>query len=444
MEKHQHATSRRRFLKQSSLAVASTALASSMVGRVHAAGDDTLKVALIGCGGRGTGAATQILSTNAPVKLWAMADTFADRIETSHAGLVKGQGSRYDREAHQGYANKIDVPPERRFVGFDAYKQAVDSGVDVVILATSPHFRPIHFEYAVAQGKHVFMEKPVAVDAPGIRQVLAAAQQAKEKNLKVGVGLQRHHHKVYQETIEKVRSGVLGELIYLRANWNGGYLWAVNRTPEMSEMEYQMRNWNYFTWLSGDHDVEQHVHNLDICYWILGKTPAEANGMGGRQVRKGSLYGQIFDHHAVEFTYDDGVKVFSQCRQMQGCTNDVSEHVYGTKGTCDVGRGQITGETKWRCRARAANPYQVEHDVLVDAIRNDKPHMEAEYAAYATMTAIMGRMATYSGKTVTWDEALNSDLRLAPEAYTMAANPPVMPNEQGLYPVAVPGVTKAW
>ena len=337
------------------------------------------------------------------------------------------------------------MPRERQFTGFDAFKQAIDSGVDWVILATSPHFRPQQFEYAVRQGKHVFMEKPLAVDAPGIRQVLAAAEEAKKKGLKVGTGFQRRHQKTYQETVEKIHTGILGSIKLLRVFWNGGFLWAIPRRPEMTEMEFQVRNWNYFTWLSGDHIVEQHVHNLDIAYWVLGKTPVEAQGMGGRQVRTDPLYGHIFDHHAVEFTYDDGVKLISQCRQMQGTWSHVAEHVLGTAGTSQVDRGVVeTATERWRSRGQGGNPYQVSHDVLVDAILNNKPHMEAEDSAYATMMGIMGRMATYSGQVVRWDDAIGSPLKLAPQSYALDADPPILPDATGHYPVAMPGVTKAW
>jgi predicted dehydrogenase len=410
----------------------------------HAAGGDTLKVALIGCGGRGTGAASQALSTAGPVKLWAMADLFADKLETSLASLCKGQDANYDRVAHKGFAGKIEVPPERRFVGFDAYKQAIDSGVDVVILTTAPHFRSIHFEYAAEKGKHAFLEKPVAVDAPGIRRVLAAAQQAKQKNLKVGVGLQRHHDALYLETVKRLQDGAVGDMLCLRAYWNGtGYRIRPPREPGMTEMAYQLRNPYHYTWISGDNIAEQHVHNLDVCNWVKGAHPVSAQGQGGRQVRIGPLFGDIFDHHAVEFTYADGSRLFSQCRHMTGCWNSVAEHVIGTKGKAEVNAGRIeTGGDTWRYRGPKANPYQVEHDRLFEAIRNDTPFNEAENGAISTMTAIMGRMATYSGQVVSWDEALQSQLSLAPDRYDFNGVPPVLPGKDGIYPCAVPGVTK--
>ena len=404
-----------------------------------------MKVGLVGCGGRGTGAASQALSTKGSVKLWAMGDLFAEKVETSLKALKKGQNARYDRKAHSGLSNKIDVPSERQFTGFDAYKQVIDSGVDVVILTTQPHFRPIHFEYAVEQGKHVFMEKPVAVDAPGVRQVLAANEEAKKKNLKVAVGMQKHHDSRYQETVKRIKDGAVGDLVYMRCYFNSsGAREPFIRQPGMTEMAYQLRNVYYFTWISGDHIVEQHIHDIDACNWLKGDYPVSAQGQGGRQVRIGKEYGDIYDHHFVEFVYKDGTRMFSQCRHIPGCWNNSGEYAHGTNGFADVCRGKIEAADKWRFRGRVANPYQVEHDVLFDAIRNGKDHNEAEYGAKSTMTAIMGRMATYSGKTVKWEEAINSELSLAPDAYTWNATPSTLPDENGRYAIAVPGVTKAW
>ncbi len=436
-------SSRRVFLKRSSSVLAGSALTAAISTHAHAAGDETLKVALIGCGGRGTGAAAQAVSTAGPVKLWAMADVFANKIESSHKNLTTGLKERYDRTAHGGYGDKMDVPPERRFVGFDAYKKAIDSGVDVVILATQPHFRAEHYEYAVKQGKHVFMEKPVATAAAGIRRLLAANEIAKKKNLKVVCGLQRHHMPIYKETMQRIKDGAVGDVMLLRCYWNSSAGGKNPRRPKgMTEMEYQLRHPYCFTWLSGDHIVEQHVHNIDICNWVQGTHPVEANGMGGRQFRNGLDNGEIFDHHAVEFTYADGTKMFSQCRHNPGCTNSVSEHVLGTKGSAEINRGRIAGPNQWRFRGAKPNPYQIEHDVLFDAIRNNKPRNEAEYTAFSTMTAIMGRMATYSGKVIKWDQALNSSISLSPQQYAWDAKPPVVADANGVYPCAIPGVTK--
>ncbi len=424
--------------------LAGSALTSAIAARAYAAGDETIKVALVGCGGRGTGAATQALSTKGPVKLWAMADVFEDKLQSSHAALTKGQESRYDREKHQGFGGKVDVAPERRFVGFDAYKRAIDSGVDLVILATFPHFRPMQYEYAVKQGKNVFMEKPVATDATGIRRFLAANEEAKKKNLKVGIGLQRHHHAVYEETMKRLKDGAIGDIELMRVYWNSAVGGGCGpRAAGMTEMEFQFRNKYFFTWLDGDHIVEQHVHNIDIAQWLRDEHPVSAQGQGGRMFRNGREHGEIFDHHFVEFTYADGTKMFSQCRHVPGCWNSVSEHILGSKGKAEVNRGIIeTADGRWRCRAKVVNPYQVEHDMLFDAVRNNKPHNEAEYGALSTMAAIMGRMATYSGKQINWDEAINSKVSLAPDKYSWDGVPSVLPGPDGVYPCAVPGVTK--
>ena len=265
-----------------------------------------------------------------------MADAFEDRLKGSLQNLKSAMQSA-------GQPESIDVPAERQFVGFDAYQKAIDAGPDLVILATSPGFRPIHLEAAVKAGKHVFMEKPVAVDGAGVQMVLAATEEAKKKNLAIGVGLQRHHQNSYLETIKRLQDGAIGDIVYSRVYWNGSGVWVKPRVPGESEMTYQMRNWYYFNWLCGDHIVEQHIHNLDVINWLNGKYPVEAKGMGGRQVRVGKEYGQIFDHHAVEFEYDDGSRMISQCRHIPSCWDSVSEHVAGTKGTCDISGGNIDG-----------------------------------------------------------------------------------------------------
>lgn len=451
--------SRRDFLKTGAAAVAGVGLVSALAPRVHAAGSDTLKIALIGCGARGTGALVQALGTGDGVKLWAMADAFPDRLETclrsakrelDSAEPVEGK-SKVAKRASKITASKFDVPAERQFTGLDAYRKAIDSGVDVVLLTQPPGYRPQHFEYAVHAGKHVFMEKPVASDAAGIRRVLAANEEAKKKNLKVGVGLQRRHQPSYMAAVEKIHNGEIGDITSLRCYWNGG---GPAKTPyphdNIPELEFQVRNWYFFTWLSGDHICEQHVHNIDVCNWIKKGHPVEAEGMGGRQVRTGKEFGNIYDHHAVEFTYADGTKMYSQCRQINGCANRVAEYAHGTKGIMNLDASHaeifVDGKRSWRMaggeKGYQNNAYQIEHDLLFDAIRNDKPHNEAEYGAHSTMTGIMGRMATYSGKTVNWDEAIKSTHTLTTDAEKWDAPAPVEPNSDGGYAIAVPGKTK--
>jgi predicted dehydrogenase len=423
---------RRGFMKTSSAAIAGGAIVSTLpTGKgVFAASDDKLKIALIGCGGRGSGAANQALNTadQGPVELVAMADAFGDRLDSSLRNL----------EAQHG--DKVKVTEETKFVGFEAYKKAI-SLADVVILATPPGFRPTHFEEAVRQGKHVFMEKPVAVDAPGVRKVLAAAKEAKEKNLKVGVGLQRHHQQGYIETIKRLHDGAIGDITSMRCYWNGAGVWTRPRQPGQTEMEYQMRNWYYFVWLCGDHIDEQHIHNIDVINWVKDAHPVSAQGMGGRQVRTSKEHGEIYDHHFVEFEYSDGSRLYSQCRHIPGCWNSVSEYCTGTKGSADINRYIIRGENSFRHNGRGdKNPYQQEHDDLFAAIRNNTPYNEAEYGANSSMSSILGRMCTYTGKMISWDEAINSEVNTMPEVLDWDANPPTLPNEEGFYPIAMPGI----
>jgi predicted dehydrogenase len=433
-------STRRDFLKTSTAAAVGASVFGqlSMAAGAFAGSDETIRVGLIGCGGRGTGAAGQALSTAGPVKLVAMADAFADSLESSLKQIQAAMGQRQDR---------IAVDDEHKFVGFDAYQKVIDSDVDLVILATPPGFRPIHFEAAVNAGKHVFMGKPVATDAPGVRQVLAAVQAAKEKNLKVGVGLQRHHEAPYLETIKQIKDGAIGDVVALRVYWNGGGVWdpRVTRDEASSEMEYQMRNWYYYNWLCGDHIVEQHIHNLDVGNWVKDAYPVRCYGMGGRQVRTDKKYGEIYDHFACQYVYEDGTYMFSECRHIPNCWNSVTEHAIGSEGTADISGSKINSQKSgaWRYQGKRDNPYQTEHDDLFAAIRQNQSFNEGENGAYSTLTAIMGRMATYSGKPVSWDAALNSQISLMPERFAWDAKPPVLPNADGVYPIAVPGVTKA-
>ncbi|MEZ5962315.1 MAG: Gfo/Idh/MocA family oxidoreductase [Planctomycetota bacterium] len=412
-------SSRRGFLAGSAALAASPLLAAKGASRR----DDLIRVGLVGCGGRGTGAAAQALRTSAgPVQLVAMGDAFGDRLDKSHKNLLNAKGA----------AERVNVGDKQRFVGLDAFERVLDSGIDLVILATPPHFRPAHFEAAVERGVHVFMEKPVAVDGWGVRTVLAAGEKAKEKRLAVGVGLQRHHQAGYIETMRRVHAGAIGDIVAARCYWNMGSLWHVDRAPEMSDIEWQMRNWLYFAWLSGDHIVEQHIHNLDVIHWAKQAWPVRACGMGGRQVRTDPRFGHIYDHHAVHYEYADGAFLFSQCRQIDGCWNSVSEHLIGTEGRADMDTGnwRITGKKgDWRFEGDNNDPYQTEHDDLHASIRAGKPINEAEYGAKSTLSAILGRMATYSGKMVTWEEALASP-RIGPDRYDGPYPTP---------PVATPG-----
>lgn len=420
-------TDRRSFLKTGSLITA----ASLLPGIARAQGGaDEIKVALVGCGGRGTGAAAQ--SLNCPgTKLVAIADAFEDNAKKAAETLKKQ------------FPDRVDLPAERIFHGFDAYQKAIDSA-DLVLLCTPPGFRPTHFEYAVEKGKHAFVEKPVAVDGPGIRKFIAAAKAADAKNLKVVCGLQRHYQNSYLETLEQVKAGMIGEIVNSQVYWSGGGVWTRARQEGMTEMQYQMRNWYYFNWLCGDHICEQHIHNLDVGNWFKGALPVKANGIGGRTKRIGKDWGEIYDHHYVEYTYADGTTMNSQCKHWNGTWSKVSETIVGTKGTATPGAiKDLAGKVIWRFRGQQNNPYQTEHDVLVKHIIENKPINDAHRTAEATLTSIMGRMATYTGQEVTWEQALNSGLDTMPKTLAWDADPGPKAGPDGMYPAPIPGETKA-
>ena len=434
-------SSRRNFVKQTSL-VAGGLVAAPFLSRANffSGASDTIKVALIGCGGRGTGAAAQALQSKQNVKLVAMADAFRDRLDD----CLKELNSDDITDGNGSLKSKIDVPEDRKFTGFDGYQKAI-ALADVVILTTPPGFRPIHFEEAVKQGKHIFMEKPVATDPVGIRRVLDAAEIAKTKKLNVVVGLQRHYQNSYRELFK--RKEEIGDITSAQAWWNNDGVWVKPRTAAQTEMEYQMRNWYYFNWLCGDHITEQHIHNIDVINWFKGGHPVKAQGMGGRQVRKGKDFGEIYDHHYVEFTYEDGSILNSQCRHIPGTMSKVDELLVGTKGSILCGAGTIVdpkGKTLYQFdRKTENNPYQTEHDELFAAIaKGEYKFWDAERGAKSTMTSILGRLATYSGQVVQWDKAINLNLNLQPSAYTWDTKPQLLPGADGMYPVAIPGVTK--
>jgi predicted dehydrogenase len=431
-------TSRRSFLKKSSILVAGSAVAGGLtIARAaHPFGTDTIKIGLVGCGGRGTGAAIQAMNTSGgDVHLVAMGDVFDDRLQGSYRS-IKGK-----------HGDKVKVTKDSQFVGYDAFEKVLGSEIDMIILATPPGFRPMHFEAAVKAGKNVFMEKPVATDAPGVRRVLEANKIAKEKGLAVQVGLQRRHEVAYRETMMKIKEeGLIGDIILTRAYWNSGGVWVRPRQDKQTELEYQMRNWYYFNWLCGDHIDEQHIHNIDVINWLMDGFPVTAQGQGGREVRNGKDHGQIFDHHFVEFTYANGTKFFSQCRHIRKCYNSVSEHAHGTKGHADISGGKIynpSGDLVWKTNG-ARGGHQEEHHDLFRDLRAGKIPNEAEYGAKSTMTSIFGRMATYSGQLIKWDDAIGSELALADvdNLKSMDNEAPVTPNDDGTYPCPIPGESK--
>ena len=417
------AASRREFLT----AAAAGAVALGSVPFVHAGGNDTLKIGLIGCGGRGTGAATQALHADPNVKLTALGDLFDDHLQSSLKTL-RGDGD---------IGAKVDVKPDHCFVGFDAYKQVLATDVDVVILTTPPHFRPLHLKAAVAADKHVFCEKPVAVDAPGVQSVVQSCAEAKKKGKAVVSGLCYRYQHAKREVMQRVHEGAVGDIIALQCTYNTGFLWSHPRKPEWSDMEWQLRNWLYFTWLSGDHNVEQHIHSLDKMMWAMQDVPPkQVAGTGGRQVRTDKAFGNIFDHHCCVYEWANGVKLFANCRQQDGCASDVSDFVFGTKGTAEIMKHRIKGENAWASKIdpKQDDMYQNEHDELFASIRKGEPINNGDYMTKSTLLAVMGRMATYTGQIITWEMALNSKEDLTPAKYAFG--------EIATPPVAMPGVTK--
>lgn len=418
--------SRRTFLQTSSATAAGIWLGTAALQTsVHAAGSEVLKVGLVGCGGRGTGAARDTLSADPNTELVAVADVFEDKPASSLANLKK----------QKEIADRVKVSPDHIFTGFDAYKQLIASEVDVVLLATPPHFRPLQLKAAVEAGKHVFAEKPVAVDAPGVRSVLETAKRAKEKNLALVSGLCWRYDLGVRETVKQIHEGAVGDVIAIQSTYNSGQLWKRPRQDSWSDMEWQLRNWLYFTWLSGDHNVEQHIHSLDKVAWVMGdQYPEAAWGTGGRIQRTEPEYGHIYDHHSVVYEYPNGVRAYSNCRQMDGTYRDVSDLILGTKGQGNLLRNMVLGETKWRYRGPKPSMYRNEHVEMYQSIRSGSPINNGDYMSRSTLLAIMGRMATYTGQKITWEMALNSKEDLSPPAYDWIDLP--------VPPVAVPGRTR--
>jgi len=410
---------RRTFIGTSAAAAAAFAFPSG----IFAQGSDVIRVGLVGCGGRGTGAARDCLTSSAGVELVAMGDLMPDRLAQSREQLAKAASESPD------FASKYKVTDDRCFTGFDAYQKVLATDIHMVVLATPPGFRPAHLTAAIAAGKHVFAEKPVAVDPAGIRTVLAAYEAARQKGLGVGVGTQRRHEAQYLETIKRIHDGAIGHVVSGQVFWNQGGLWSHEQAAGWSDAEWQIRNWLYFTWLSGDHIVEQHVHNLDVANWVIDAHPIRAVGVGGRQNRTAPRFGHIYDHFAIDYEYPNGVRVVSMCRQIEGTRSRIGENFIGTKGRANAAN-QIFGETPWRYQAaaRPVSPYVQEHTDLIASIRAGKPLNELKQVAESTLTAILGREAAYTGQELTWDEVLNADQVLAPpEVGFMSMKVPAVP-----------------
>jgi predicted dehydrogenase len=426
----QQEPNRRDFLKTTAVGSAAMAATLSSLSNVHAGGDDVIRVGLVGCGGRGRGAAQQCVRGGRNVKLWAVGDTFRDRVSGTLGWLANPNQGRV--------ADRMEVPQQRQFVGLDAYRHVI-ANCDLVILATPPGFRPVHLQAAINANKHIFTEKPVAVDGAGVRLVLNLAEEADRRNLCVVAGLQRHYQTGYLMSLRRIHEGELGTITSGRCYWNQGRLWNFARTRRIGDLEWQIRNWLYFTWLSGDHICEQHVHNLDVINWATQSHPIRCVGMGGRQARTQPEFGHIYDHFAVEYEYPNDVHVLSMCRQIENCAQNVSEAVTGTKGTwtspnpADQNNYRIRGEHPWVFNRRGDNePYQKEHDVLINCIRAGQRINNLRYTAESTLTAIMGRMSAYTGRAVTWQQAMASDDTLMPSSLSWEMSLAVPP-------VAIPG-----
>jgi predicted dehydrogenase len=416
------AFSRRSFLKTTAAASAA-AMLGGIASCAYAAGSDTIRIGLVGCGGRGRGAAMDALHSSKGVELVALGDLFPDQMEAAKKGLKEGDAGA-----------KCTFTDDSCFVGWDAYKKVLASDIHYAILATPPGFRPMMIEEAIKNGKHVFGEKPVAVCPTGVRQVQAAAEEAEKKGLGFVIGTQRRHQPSYVETIKRIQEGQIGRVLSGQVYWTQGGAWVKKRLPQWSDMEWQLRNWMYFTWLAGDHIVEQHMHQHDIANWVLGEHPKLCIAVGGRQARVAPEYGMIFDHFAVDYEYPSGARILSVCRQTDGCYNRVGEYFIGTKGAAYAESKLVDekGKTLWKYDSdEEVNPYEQEHKDLIASIRTGKPLNEGKRAAESTLTAVMGRIAAYTGKLVTWQQATTSKLDLTPKKFEFGEFP--------VPPVAIPG-----
>ncbi len=423
---------RRNFVKTSTASAAVLAGLTSTVGsRAFAAGSDKLRVGLLGCGGRGTGAAVQAMSAAENVEVYALADLFGDRLERSRKLIEAELGNR-----KMPTGASVQITPERMFSGFDAYKQLMATDIDIALLCCPPGFRARHLKAAIEAGKHVFMEKPGCVDSVGVRSLIASSELAAQKGLSIVAGTQRRHEAKYLEIIKRIHDGAIGEIVAGQIYWMCSMQkWHYTpRKPEWSDMEWQVRNWPFFAWLSGDHFVEQHLHNIDVMNWAMGQVPKQILGLGGRQVRVSDEFGHIYDHFGVEFEFANGVRIASYARQIEGCANRITERIVGTKGVAELGRGTITGPQPFEMR-KSPNPYVQEHKDLITAIRTGNPLNEGKRLAESTMTAICGRMSAYTGRLVEYDWALNESQEcLSPDEFELGELP--------VAPVAMPGTTQ--
>jgi myo-inositol 2-dehydrogenase / D-chiro-inositol 1-dehydrogenase len=430
------APSRRQFLRTSAGAVSMAAVGGLSLARgAHAAGSDTLKIGLIGCGGRGRGAANEALGADPNTKLVALADVFEDHAKAARKIL----------QSHR--PTQVAVDDEHCFTGLDAYRKVIESGVDVVLIACASKFHPEYLQAAIAAGKHVFVEKPHAIDPPGIRTVIAACDEARKKNLNVVSGLCWRYDPAVSETMKRVLDGAIGDIVAIQETYMRSTYRQVEPNPSESELEYQFRNWYHFYWLSGDDVPQSLLHSIDKGAWAMHDgPPLKAHGQGGRAAAPARAAGDVFDHLSVVFEYPNGVRMYANCRAEDGCYGEVSDTFLGTKGRCYITdrRCQIEGATKWRYRGARANKYQVEHQRLFAAIRAGTPINNGSYMVNSSMMVVLGQMVAYTGRQIAWDEVMSSTHRAGPEPAKcrMDMEPPVKPDARGVYPVPIPGVTR--
>ena len=428
-------TNRRDFLRTSVTGATvgmSTLGALSLTRSAHAGGDDTIKIGMIGCGGRCSGAAAQCMTADPGVKLVAMYDIFDNRLSAAKKNLTKA------------YPKQVGVADDRCFTDFDGYKKVIDC-CDLVLIACASKFHPMYSEAAVVAGKHVFVEKPHGIDPVGIRRMRKVCDTAKQKNLSIVSGLHSRFNPAWQETIKRIHDGAIGDIVAMQSMFLRSPYRLEHRDPKLSETQYQFSNWYHFRWLSGDDVPQSLVHNVDRMSWIMkGRMPKWAFALAGRSASFGEVYGDMFDHHTVVYEYESGTRLYALSRTQVGCYDNSGDIIMGTKGTCHLDKYRITGETNWKYEGEHKNPYQVEQDVLVKSIREGKPFNSGSYMNDSTLIGVMGQIAAYTGKPVTWEECKHSNLRYgpAPDESNFDTKPPTLPNKDGNYPLPMPGITK--
>ncbi|MGA2616173.1 MAG: Gfo/Idh/MocA family oxidoreductase [Thermoguttaceae bacterium] len=425
------ARSRRDFLKATAAGAAGYA-GLSLARSAHAAGSEVIKIGMIGCGGRCSGAASESLKAGPFVKLAALCDLFPDRVKGAYGRLKKA------------FPGQVLADEEHCFVGFDGYRKVIES-VDVVLIACASKFHPMYAEAGIKAGKHVFVEKPHGIDPVGARRMQAACDLAKQKGLSLLSGLQSRFDKGYQECVKRIHDGQIGDVVAMQAMFLRGPYQTVTRNPAYSETQYQFSNWYHFRWLSGDDVPQSLVHNMDRVAWIMKEEmPAWCFGLGGRSASYGEVYGDMFDHHTVVYEYQSGARVYALCRTQNGCYGNSSDIVMGTKGKCYLGGCSIDGETKWRFAGPHNNPYDDEQKALIEAVRGDKPINSGYHMAASTMSTVLGQLACYAGRSLRWDEAAKSDFQFGPppDAASFDTPPPSVPDATGNYPLPMPGITK--